>query len=57
VDDEAAFFSEAGFFGFLTSRFDLLCPLAIGSSPALTVRDLQISEDTWARFPEILQKS
>jgi len=29
----AAFFSDAGFFGFLASRLDLLCSLAIRSSP------------------------
>jgi hypothetical protein len=29
VEGEGAFFSDADFFGFLTSRLDLLCPLAM----------------------------
>ena len=47
TDGEAAFFSDAGFFGFLASRLDLFCPLAMTSSPALMGGHSQITNDIW----------
>jgi hypothetical protein len=48
--DDAAFFSDAGFFGFLASRLDLFCPLAMTSSPALIGGCSQTTTDIWGRM-------
>jgi hypothetical protein len=55
TDGDAAFFSDVGFFGFLASRLDLFCPLAMTSSPALIggcSQILPIYGDAWPNFPE-----